>query len=260
MKKTALSSVFALLAILGVGCGPMVEGSGNVTSETRQVSGFDQVNLAGIGDLYVTQGDAESLRIEAEDNLIPYITSEVQGHVLEIGFKHMVSVWPHRPVKFYLTLKDVSALRVSGSGNIQSERLAAKDLQLTISGSGNITVGQLDVKSLSNTVSGSGNLRVNTVQADSVKTTISGSGTCVLSGETADQSAQVTGSGDYKAFDLQSQTASLNLSGSGNAQTWVTKDLDIRVVGSGNVKYYGAPTVSQQVVGSGNVSGLGSHE
>lgn len=260
MKKTALSSVFALLALIGVGCGPLVEGSGNVTTETRQVRDFDQVNLLGIGELYITQGDEESLRIEAEDNLIPYITTEVHDHLLEIGFQRMVSVWPHRPVKFYLTLKDVSALRVSGSGDVHSERLAADKLQLTISGSGDMTIDQLDVKALTNTVSGSGDLRIDTLKADTVNTTISGSGTCALTGETDEQSARVTGSGDYRASDLQSQNASLNLTGSGNAQAWVTKSLDARVTGSGNIRYYGAPSVSKKISGSGNVTGQGSHE
>jgi hypothetical protein len=259
MKRISLSILFVLFALLGVGCGPMLEGSGNVTTETRQVRNFDQVELQGIGELYVTQGDEESLRIEAEDNLIPYITTEVHGKTLEIGFETMVSVWPHRPVKYYLTLKDVSALRLSGSGNIRAERLAADQLELGVSGSGNLIVNELAAKTLTNSVSGSGDLRVDTLKADSVKTTISGSGTCDLSGETDEQSARVSGSGDYLASDLQSGSASVHIAGSGNAQTWVTENLNINVAGSGDVEYYGTPSVNQQVAGSGHVTGLGSH-
>lgn len=259
MKRISLSILFVLFALLGVGCGPLLEGSRNVTTETRQVSNFDQVELRGIGELYVTQGNEETLRIEAEDNLIPYITTEVHGKTLEIGFEPVVSVWPRRPVKFYLTLKNVTALRVSGSGDIHSGRLAANELQLAVSGSGNLIVDQLDVKSLTNTVSGSGDLRVDQLKADFIQTTLSGSGTCELAGETTKQSTRVSGSGDYLAFDLQSQSAALHLAGSGDVQAWVTENLDVNVVGSGDVEYYGTPKVSQQVAGSGNVSGLGSH-
>ena len=262
MKPISLSILFALVALLGVGCRPVIEGSGNVTTETRQVSNFSQVELLGIGDVSITQGDTETLPIEAEDNLIPYFTTEVHDHTLEIGFRSdmPMNIWPKRPVKFYLTMKNVTDLQVRGSGNMSSERLAADKLQLAVLGSGNIIVDQLDVKTLTNTIKGSGDIRVDQLKANSATTTISGSGKCVLAGETVDQSTHITGSGDYLTFDLQSQTATLRLIGSGDVQAWVTEKLDINVAGSGDVEYYGTPQeVSQRIAGSGNVSGLGAH-
>ena len=261
MKRISLSNILALIALLGVGCGPVIEGSGNVTTETRQVSNFSQVELSGIGDVSVTQGDTETLRIEAEDNLIPYITTEVHGDTLKIGFESNMplNIWPTKPVKFYLTMKNVTGLQVRGSGNINAERLAADQLQLTVSGSGNVTVNQLDVKALTNTVNGSGDIHVDHLKAETTEAIISGSGKCSLSGQTTSQSSFISGSGDYLAFNLQSQSAAMRLIGSGDVQAWVTEDLDINVAGSGDVEYYGTPNVSQHVVGSGDVSGLGAH-
>lgn len=261
MNRISLSTLSVLVALLGVSCGPVIEGSGNVTTETRQVSNFSQVKLLGIGEVSVVQGDEETLRIEAEDNLIPYITTEVKGDTLEIGFKSglPLSVWPTKPVKFYVTMKSVEGLQVRGSGDINAERLAADQLQLTVTGSGDITVNELEVKTLSNTISGSGDILVDQLKADSAKTTLSGSGKCVLAGQTIKQSTYISGSGDYLAFELQSQTAAMRLIGSGDVQAWVTEDLDVNVAGSGDIEYYGTPNVSQRVVGSGNVSGLGAH-
>ena len=66
------AAAILLVALMGSGCGfQMVTGSGNIVTETRNVSGFTSITLAGIGNLYLTQGAAESVRIEAEDNLIP---------------------------------------------------------------------------------------------------------------------------------------------------------------------------------------------
>ena len=45
------------------------------------VSSFDQVSLNGQGDLIITQGEQESLQIEAEDNLIPVIETERNNFV-----------------------------------------------------------------------------------------------------------------------------------------------------------------------------------
>ena len=261
MKRISHSITFALIALLGVGCGPVIEGSGKVTTETRQVSNFSQVELSGIGDVSVTQGDTETLRIEAEDNLIPYITTEVHGDTLEIGFKPdmPLNIWPTKPIKFYLTMKNVTGLLVRGSGNINAERLAADQLQLTVSGSGNVNINQLDVKALTNTISGSGDILVDQLKADTTTTMINGSGNCSLAGETTGQSTRISGSGDYLAFDLKSQSAAMHVTGSGDVQAWVTEALDASVAGSGDVKYYGTPNVSQHIAGSGNVSGLGVH-
>ena len=61
-----------------------VRGSGNVISETRSVANFENVSLSGIGTLYIIEGDEESLEIEAEDNLLEHIETEVRGRTLEI--------------------------------------------------------------------------------------------------------------------------------------------------------------------------------
>jgi hypothetical protein len=261
MKNISLSILFTLAALLGVGCGPVIQGSGNVTAETRQVSNFSQIKLSGIGDVSITQGDTETLRVEAEDNLIPYITTEVHGDALEIGFmpNMPVNIWPTKPVKFYVTMKNITGLQARGSGNISADRIAANQLQLTVFGSGNITINQLDVKTLTNTLNGSGDILVEHLKAETTATVISGSGQCSLAGETTKQYTQITGSGDYLAFNLRSQSAAMHLAGSGDARTWVTKNLDVNMVGSGDVEYYGTPNVSQHVAGSGNVSGLGAH-
>jgi hypothetical protein len=261
MKRLSLTFVLLLTALLIVGCGPAIVGSGQVVSVDRPVSDFDQVELQGLGELEIIQGETESLQVEVEDNLLPYLVTEVHGGRLEIGFHADTPLYlrPTRPVRFTLTLKNVTALQVSGSGQIHADRLAAERLQLGVSGSGSLTVDLLEVASLTNSVSGSGDLRVGRLQAASVETTISGSGNCKLVGETLDQSARVSGSGDYRAFNLQSQTADLHLSGSGSAQTWVANNLEVTLSGSGGVEYYGAPIVSQQVAGSGRVTSLGVH-
>ena len=77
-----------LLTVLIIGlfssaCGgaETIQGSGNVTSESRNVSNFNEVELQGIGNLTVQQTGSESLTIEAEENIIPYLKTEVQDSV-----------------------------------------------------------------------------------------------------------------------------------------------------------------------------------
>ena len=67
------------------GVGTTIRGSGNVVEETREVSGVSGVQLATIGDMVIELGDKESLRIEAEDNLLEYFETEVRNGKLIIG-------------------------------------------------------------------------------------------------------------------------------------------------------------------------------
>ena len=73
-----------------LGSREVIKGSGNVITESREVSGFNGVSHTGIGRVTITQGDTESLTIQADDNLMEYITSEVKNDTLELGFDENV--------------------------------------------------------------------------------------------------------------------------------------------------------------------------
>ena len=81
----------ALAVLLLAGCelhaGPVdvVQGSGHVQRQSRDVRGFDQVVLSGLGTLTITQGSTESLTVEAEDNLLLRLRSDVGGSTLRLG-------------------------------------------------------------------------------------------------------------------------------------------------------------------------------
>src|SRR4051794_38180612 len=58
----------SLLSGCTIGGLNVIQGSGNKTTETRQVSGFNAVELSGVGKLIVKQTGTESLTIEGDDN------------------------------------------------------------------------------------------------------------------------------------------------------------------------------------------------
>ena len=107
-----------------------VYGSGRVVEEELKVSDFTGVKLATFGDLYIETGDEETLRIKAEDNLIRYFESGVTGDSLEIGQQVGVTLHPRRPVRFYLTVKKLDTIALSGSGNIKTPDLAAERISV----------------------------------------------------------------------------------------------------------------------------------
>jgi len=243
MQKPSLIPLSALCALLA-GCvnfnwssTPSVKGSGNVVSETRQVSRFDRVSVSGSGHLSIVQGDQELFTIEADDNLLPLIKTEVSGGLLKVGPEN-VNLRPSRTIRYQLQLKNLKELRLSGSLEAEAPSVKTDRLQLSISGAGRIRVPQLEAGVLSVDISGSGDFD--------------------LGGKVDRQTVHISGSGNYRAGDCQSQDATVQISGSGNATVCVQRTLDAHVSGSGDIRYYGSPQVNTLVSGSGSVHSLGN--
>lgn len=211
-------------------------GSGNLITESRPVRGFDQIAVSGNGTLIVKQGAQESLTIEAEDNIMRKIRTEVRGDRLEIdldrGWRPDFS-WPRKPITYTVTVKDLEAVNLSGSGDLEAANLTVDRLKVELGGSTDAWLDNITARDLEVRVSGSGNVRV--------------------SGTATGQELNISGSGDYDADGLASRDAQVQISGSGKVTVRVSEALDVRVSGSGDVDYIGNPRVEQNVSGSGNV-------
>lgn len=242
MDKRLLVIPLILLGLFMSACGLSVnvdfdQGSGVVITQTRQVSDFNRVSLNGIGDLTLVQGDRESLQIEAEDNVIKNITTEVRDGTLYIGFERK-TILPTKPVKFFLTMRDIKDLETKGVSNIKAESVQTDQLHVGISGTGNIDIEDLSANSLEISISGAGNFNTG--------------------GQVDRQEINLSGAGNFNGEDLQSKTARVTITGLGKVTLWVTENLDVTISGTGGVDYYGEPQVSQQISGLGKVNHLGS--
>lgn len=213
-------------------------GSGHVVSESRPVSGFDRVSLGGIGNLLITQGDQESLTIDAEDNVLPRITTNVSGGQLSIGYDTRGLNWvqPTKPVDFHLTVKSLQEIDLGGSGSIQTSGLHAGQLAVKIGGSGSATLNGLAVTGLD--------------------VEIAGSGSITASGTADSQQVRIAGSGNYRAPDLVTQTTQISVTGTGNTVVNVARTLSVSITGNGSVQYIGSPSIEQHILGSGKITKL----
>lgn len=242
MNKKIWLPLFVIAVVLFGACNTNINlnidrGSGNVTTQTRSVSGFDKVVISGIGDITVVQGSSESLEIEAEDNVIPHIKTEVQGSTLEIGYDQK-SIIPTKTVKFKVTMRNIRGLDTKGVSNIHAEKISTDRLEIGISGTGNINLRGLKADAMTVNVSGAGNLN--------------------SEGEVSQQKITLSGAGNYNGEDLQSKSADVTITGLGKVTIWATDSLNVVISGTGGVDYYGSPQVSQQISGLGRLNSLGS--
>ncbi len=246
MEKKTLLSIFLILigSLLLNACSvigfDVTRGSGELTTETRAVSGFDSVQIDGAGELIIMQGDSESLEIRAEDNIIGELTSEVMDSTLVLGYRDSFlrnTIIPTERITYTLTLVDLSEVTINGAADMEIDVLETEAFSLNINGAGQISIDQL--------------------MADSLIVQISGTTTIEVAGEVAEQSITIDGAGNYQAGDLATNSTSVDINGLGNATVWAVETLDISIDGGGNLRYYGSPSVTQDINGLGDIDQLG---
>ena len=236
-----------------------ITGTGRNVTEVREVSGFDEIELETFGDVKVIQGNETRLVVEADEALMPYVETYVQGGTLHLDVgRNNRSIWVNNAdLSFELTVPDLSAVNISGSGNFDIESLETDRFAINIGGSGNIDLGDLEVDQFEINIGGSGDISVDDLTAEDIATNIGGSGDIRLAGRVSEQEIRVGGSGNYQAKDLESERVDIQVGGSGDATVTVSEQLDVDIDGSGNVEYYGSPSVDQSINGSGDVRSRG---
>ena len=247
MKKQFILIFGGLIIILMSACniiaGPLsiTQGSGNVISQVRDVSNFNQVSLGGFGELILTQGTNEGLKIEAEDNILPLLTSEVRNNTLYLDFKNQNwrnSIHPTKPVKFYVTYKNINGVNISGTATVSADQINTDSFSLVSSGASKINIG--------------------TLNAQTLNLDFSGGADCQIAGTAASQTIVISGMAHYNAAKLASDAVTIHISGSGDTTIWAKNNLDITISGAGIVNYYGQPKVTRNISGAGKINSLGN--
>jgi hypothetical protein len=193
----------------------VVTGSGSLRTEARDVGGFSTIELAGGGDVIIEQSGTESLSIEAEDNLLPDLFSDVSGGILRLGTRDGVDLAPTLPITYRVTVDDLAGLQLSGSGSVTAAGITTPAISIDIRGSGDVTID----------------------------------------GTADSQTVTISGSGNYNAGGLGTSDSTTEISGSGDVTLNALDTLEADISGSGNVTYSGDPLVSQDISGSGELRG-----
>lgn len=203
------------------------------SKEIRNPGKFSRISLALAAKVYLVQGSECRLEIEANDNELEKIKTEVKNGKLNIGTKSWAS-GPKGSVTIKITMPELEGLSVAGSGSIVADsRFDCEELDLDISGSGAIKMKNLSVQELDAAITGSGHIKLNGEPA-------------------ADElSLTITGSGDFSSEGLRIEEVKITITGSGSAKVHVVRKLTTNITGSGNVYYQGDPMINANSTGSG---------
>lgn len=198
----------------------LITGNGIVKTQDRQVSSFHAIKVSGGIDVELSQGNELKLQVEADENLIPNIRTEVKDGVLNIYTEG--SIRHAQTMKVHLTFKQLDAITASGGCDIESKhKLSFTTLKLDISGGCDIELN---------------------CNAENLVCKQSGGCDVELSGEAQKGTFEVSGGCDLKASEFHIKNCEVDASGGSDVSIYAKGELTITATGASDVNYYGKPT------------------
>jgi len=230
MTRTILSAILLMLVVSSCDF-DCLEGRGDLKSQVRKTKPFTSIQLGMNAKVIVTRDSLQSVRVEAQPNVLQVLNTDVSSKCLYINVEGCLI--DTKPITVYITTPNIEGVVVNGSGNVESIGNFSPDkIELTINGSGSITLS---------------------VNANTVSSVIRGSGDIIVSGSARKLEAEIYGSGNVKCENLAADNVSVDVKGSGDCRVFAISKLDVDVAGSGNVYYKGKPDISSNIAGSGKL-------
>jgi len=255
-KPLLLMSIF--IFFVSAACGvttnfgfQTIEGSGKVITESREAFGFTQVEVCCGMELYLTQGDHVSLEIDADDNFMAEITTNVTNETLEIRYRQTnnVNYQPTQPVHITLTMPEILRVAISGGGYFETGMIESNSFELGLSGGSDAWIAELLTGDMDVSVSGGGSLKAGIIEGDQVTVGLSGGSDAQIKSLVATGlGVSNSGGGNFEIVSCQADRLDMNFSGSsdGEVPTLTAETLNLDASGGGTIKIAG--TVSEQII------------
>jgi len=150
-----------------------VSGSGNISTQKREISNFSSVDVSGIFQLEIVSGKELAIEIQADDNIIPLINTDVRGSTLHIDLDKKVSTKNEMIVR--VSVPNIEKVSSSGASTVNVSNIKNDSFAIDISGASKVTLaGETDHLNID--VSGAGN--IDAEQLNAVRADVDASGAC----------------------------------------------------------------------------------
>jgi len=192
--------------------------------ETRSVSNITGIDASGSFEITVVKGSAESLTVETNDEIMPFVRSEVRNGVLRLYLERNYSRrFRNGKIRATVVMVNLDKISISGACKI-------------------ISNDRFTSKSFTGSFSGSANAIVN-VYTEQLNINLSGSSKVELIGSAKNATLRTSGSSKFNAENFTVGTANIRSSGSSNVTITATEALSVNSSGSSRVNYKGSPTI-----------------
>ncbi|MDO9681007.1 MAG: DUF2807 domain-containing protein [Bacteroidales bacterium] len=242
------------------------------------VSGFEGIDAGGVFEIELVKSDKESLTIETEAEIMPYVKVKVTAGVLRLSIetKDLPSKFRRnmKAVKAYVSVRNLTNInlsgvtkmnvtsafttndfvaRISGVSKVEGLNITAKSIKVNLSGASSI-----DVKAKAETaafeISGASKANIN---QDFGGLKLGGSGAARIDITGPVEYAEISYSGAVNAKMSGGSAAKISLEMSGaskfEASDFPVKEMDIKVSGVSKVNVNVTETISVEVSGGSNI-------
>jgi hypothetical protein len=214
MKKIALiiAATFAMIFLVSA-CSHFkgVPGSGVRKTEQRDLKSFKAIDTSGAYEIAVTCQKPDSVQVEADDNILPLIKTEVRDGVLYVSAERGYNM--SKPVKLLITLSDLGNIATHGAGQISVSDVKNDKIEFKSTGAASITAsGQTKTVNIEST--GAGEIDTSNLRAQMATVRVTGAASVdVFASEQLD--ANVSGAGSV-TYAGNPKTVNKSVSGIGS--------------------------------------------
>jgi len=223
-----------LLTLTYTGVKAQTKGNGDVTTQEREVPSFDAIKVGCAINLFVSQGDKQSVKVVTDENLQDRITTKISNKTLSLSCDNIRDA---SKMDVYVTAVNLTKIDASGASKVTGEGpLKSEDFGLYMSGAAKATLN-IETSTFNNETSGAANNTI-TLTAKTANTEVSGAGNLTLKGSAENHNTEVSGAGNLKALEFITDNTDADVSGAGNAQIMARKLLKADISGAGNITYF----------------------
>lgn len=212
-----------------------IKGNGEVVSEDRTISSnFSEIIVQQGIQVYLTQGNSTSLKVEADENILDILRTEVKNNQLKIYFDK--NVYKASSKNVYVTANNITKIETSSGAAVKTENT-------------------IDTKSL-NLDSSSGSYIKIYVNADNISSSSSSGAGIHIYGKSKQFSASASSGSSIDADKLETINTTAQASSGANINVNVTGKLTANASSGGDIDYEGSPTqVNKNTSSGGSISG-----
>ncbi|MBS4012265.1 MAG: DUF2807 domain-containing protein [Bacteroidetes bacterium] len=197
-----------------------VKGDGNVLTVNYDVYDFKSIDIRGMFNVILAQGEKEQVVLETDGNLHELISVDVKDNKLIIKTTKEKFINPTK-MNLYIYFKEINVISSGGACTISATScIDAQYLSIDLSGATEINL-ELKINELTTNASGASNIN--------------------FSGNANTHNIALSGAGKIKADNLFTNSTNIRLSGAGSAYVHADEYLDAKISGVGSVYYAGDP-------------------
>ena len=202
-----------------------VNGNGNVITEDRMVdTGFDQVKGSAGIDVYLIEGTEEKIVVEADENLLEIIETEISNGKLTIGTTSGKNIGRCKSKKVFVTYKQLESIASSSGADVIANNVV-KSKTLTLDASSG---SDLEVEVFAN------ELFVESSSGADIR----------VSGKTSKLVADASSGSSINAKELKAISCNAEASSGADVTVNVKENLKAAASSGGDIIYYGDPEVA----------------